>query len=78
MNILEDILNKDFEVLEIGPGPGTLTISLSEKVRKITCVEASKANLQIKGIKNFELTFDSETGLMEYDFLKAISRINGT
>ena len=62
VNILEDILNKDFEVLEIGPGPGTLTIPLSEKVRKITCVEASKTNLQIlmenlraKEIKNFEL-----------------------
>jgi len=62
VNILEDILNKDFEVLEIGPGPGTLTIPLSEKVKKITCVEASKTNLQIlkenlkeKEIKNFEL-----------------------
>lgn len=62
LNILGDILNKDFEVLEIGPGPGTLTIPLSEKVRKITCVEASKANLQIlkenlkeKGIENFKL-----------------------
>jgi len=44
VNILEDILNKDFEVLEIGAGPGTLTIPLSGKVRKITCVEASKTN----------------------------------
>jgi len=62
VNILGNILNKDFEVLEIGPGPGTLTIPLSEKVRKITCVETSKANLQIlkenlkqRGIENFEL-----------------------
>ena len=62
VNILGDTLKDDFEVLEIGPGPGTLTIPLSEKVRKITCVEASKANLQIlkenlkeKEIKNFEL-----------------------
>ncbi len=62
VNILGNILNKDLEVLEIGPGSGTLTIPLSEKVRKITCVEASKANLQIlkenlkeKEIKNFEL-----------------------
>jgi ubiquinone/menaquinone biosynthesis C-methylase UbiE len=62
VNILRNILNKDFEALEIGPGPGTLTIPLSEKVRKITCVEASKANLEIlkgnlkeKRIKNFEL-----------------------
>lgn len=62
VNILGNILNNDFEVLEIGPGPGTLTIPLSEKVRKIACVEASKANLRIlkenledKKIKNFEL-----------------------
>ena len=47
VNILRNILNKDFEALEIGPGPGTLTVPLSEKVRKITCVEASKANLEI-------------------------------
>ncbi|MBW1613440.1 MAG: methyltransferase domain-containing protein [Deltaproteobacteria bacterium] len=62
VNILGNILNKDFEALEIGPGPGTLTVPLSEKVRKITCIEASKANLEIlkgnlkeKRIKNFEL-----------------------
>jgi len=62
VNILGDTLKDDFEVLEIGSGSGTLTIPLSEKVRKITCVEASKANLQIlkenlkeKEIKNFEL-----------------------
>lgn len=62
VNILGDILNDDFEVLEIGPGPGTLTIPLSEKVKKMTCIEASKANLEIlkenlkeKGIKNIEL-----------------------
>ncbi|MEA3558929.1 MAG: rRNA adenine N-6-methyltransferase family protein, partial [Candidatus Thermoplasmatota archaeon] len=65
VNILEYILNKDFEVLEIGPGPGTLTIPLSKKVRKITCVEASKINLEIlkknlkeNGIKNYELIND--------------------
>lgn len=65
VNILENILNKDSEVLEIGPGPGTLTIPLSKKVRKITCVEASKGNLEIlkrnlkeKGIKNYELIND--------------------
>ena len=62
VNILGNILNKDFEVLEIGPGPGTLTIPLSEKVRKITCIEAHKENIKIlkrnfkeKGIENFEL-----------------------
>jgi SAM-dependent methyltransferase len=62
VNILVDILNKDFEVLEIGSGPGTLTIPLFEKIRRITCVEASKVNLEIlkgnlreRGIENVEL-----------------------
>ena len=62
VSILGEILNEDFEILEIGPGPGTLTIPLSEKVRKITCIEKSKENLEIlrrnlneKGIVNFEL-----------------------
>jgi len=62
VKILGNILNKDFEVLEIGSGPGTLTIPLSEKVKKITCIEASKANLEIlkanleeEGIENVEL-----------------------
>ena len=47
VKILGNVLKDDFEVLEIGPGPGTLTIPLSEKVKKITCVEASKLNLEI-------------------------------
>ncbi len=62
VKILGNVLTDDFEVLEIGPGPGTLTIPLSEKVKKITCVDASKLNLEIlrenlteKGIKNVEL-----------------------
>ena len=62
VKILGNVLKDDFEVLEIGPGPGTLTIPLSEKIKKITCVEASKLNLEIlrenlteKGIKNVEL-----------------------
>jgi len=76
VNILGNILNKDFEALEIGPGPGTLTIPLSEKVRKITCVEASKANLEIlkgnlkeKRITNFELINEYwETAKIENSF----------
>jgi len=34
VNILENILKDDFEVFEIGPGPGTLTIPLSKKLEK--------------------------------------------
>jgi len=47
------------------PCPRILTIPLSKKVRKITCVEGSKANLEIlkenlkeRGTKNYELIND--------------------
>jgi 16S rRNA A1518/A1519 N6-dimethyltransferase RsmA/KsgA/DIM1 with predicted DNA glycosylase/AP lyase activity len=39
---LSEILDDDFEVLEIGAGPGTLTIPLAGKVKKIVCVESSE------------------------------------
>jgi len=65
VKFLSNILKDDFEVLEIGPGPGTLTIPLSKKVKKITCVDASKMNLEFlrknaskKDVKNIELVND--------------------
>jgi ubiquinone/menaquinone biosynthesis C-methylase UbiE len=36
---VSDLLSFDFEVLEIGPGPGTLTIPLSKRVKRITAME---------------------------------------
>jgi len=39
---LSEIVDDDFEVLEIGAGPGTLTIPLAEKVKTIVAVESSK------------------------------------
>jgi len=38
---LSDLLSSDFEVLEIGPGPGSLTIPLSKRVKRITAIEFS-------------------------------------
>jgi len=38
---LSDLLSSDFEILEIGPGPGSLTIPLSKKVKRITAIEFS-------------------------------------
>ena len=38
---LSGLLSSDFEVLEIGAGPGTLTISLAEKVKMVTAMEIS-------------------------------------
>ncbi|MEA1926693.1 MAG: methyltransferase domain-containing protein [Candidatus Auribacterota bacterium] len=62
VNILGGILEKDSQVLEIGPGPGTLTVPLSEKVKKIVCLEASPLNVSIlrenlreKEVENVEL-----------------------
>ena len=39
VEILSDFLSPDIEILEIGPGPGTLTIPLSKRVKSITAIE---------------------------------------
>jgi len=59
---LNGVLDKDFEVLEIGAGPGTLTIPLAEKVKKIVAVESSemavdylKRNLKESRVGNVEI-----------------------
>lgn len=45
-------IDKNDEILEIGPGQGALTSLLVEKVKKITCVEIDK-DLEFLLIKNF-------------------------
>ena len=59
---LDEILNNNFEVLEIGSGPGTLTIPLAKNVKKIIAVESSetavdylKRNLKENRIENVEI-----------------------
>lgn len=59
---LSEILNKNFEVLEIGAGPGTLTVPLAEKVKRIVCVESSelaveylRRNLKESQVENVEI-----------------------
>ena len=59
---MNKVLDKNFEVLEIGPGPGILTIPLAEKVRKIVAVESSKTtvdylneSLKERDVKNVEI-----------------------
>ncbi len=42
---LSEILDKDFEVLEIGAGPGTLTIPLAKKVKKVVAIESSETSV---------------------------------
>lgn len=43
--IFSGFLNRSAEVLEIGPGPGTVTIPLSKQVKKITAVDLSLRNI---------------------------------
>jgi len=48
--MLAEVIDDNFEVLEIGTGPGTLTIPLAKKVKKITGIEFAERN-----IKNLKL-----------------------
>ena len=59
---LSEIADKNFEVLEIGAGPGTLTIPLAKRVRKIVAVESSETavkylrrNMKESRIENVEI-----------------------
>ena len=48
---LSGLLSSDFEVLEIGAGPGTLTIPLAEKVKMVTAMEISAKMVTALGKK---------------------------
>ena len=39
---LSEILDDDFEVLEIGAGPGTLTMPLAMRVKRVVAIEYSE------------------------------------
>ena len=59
---LSEILDKDFEVLEIGSGPGTLTIPLAKKVKKVVAIESSemavnylRRNMKESQVENVEI-----------------------
>ncbi len=62
VNSLNNVLSENFKVLEIGPGPGTLTIPLARKVKKMLAIESSKRaasylikDIEEKQIKNVEV-----------------------
>jgi len=62
VEILSGFLSPGIEVLEIGPGPGTLTIPLSKRVKSITAIEFSskmvtalKKKLDKEHINNVEI-----------------------
>ena len=61
IDVIKDILNQDFEVLDIGTGPGTLAIPIARLVRKVTALDPSKGMLEVleesavaEGIDNIE------------------------
>ena len=62
VEVIKDMIAPDFEVLDIGAGPGTLAIPFAEKVRKVTAVEPSRGMIEYLmkdaeeiGIKNIEI-----------------------
>jgi len=59
---LNEILDNDFEVLEIGSRPGTLTIPLAKRVKKVVAVESSETaveylrrNMKESRVENVEI-----------------------
>lgn len=62
VEVIKGMIAPDFEVLDIGAGPGTLAIPFAEKVRKVTAVEPSKGMIEClikdveeRGIRNIEV-----------------------
>ena len=61
--MLDEVIDDNFEVLEIGTGPGTLTIPLAKKVKKITGIEFAERN-----IKNLKLNL-KENNLLNVEIV---------
>jgi len=61
--MLDEIIDDNFEVLEIGTGPGTLTVPLAKKVKKITGIEFAERN-----IKNLKLNL-KENNLLNVEIV---------
>ncbi|MFP4521261.1 MAG: class I SAM-dependent methyltransferase [Fibrobacterota bacterium] len=68
---LEEKLNPEDSIIDIGAGPGTITIPLAEKVRKATIVEPASGMVQVfrenaakKRLNNYEVI---NCGWEEYD-----------
>ena len=74
---VREIISPDFEVLDIGAGPGTLAIPLAEKVRKVTVVEPSREMIKYlvkeveeEGVKNIEVIDKSWQEISDSDISK--------
>ena len=47
VDVLKDIIKPDFEVLDIGTGPGTLAIPLAKLVKNVTALDPSKGMIKV-------------------------------
>ena len=61
IDAIKGIIKPDFDVLDVGAGPGTLAIPLAKKVKHVTALDASKEMLRVieeiaavRGIENIE------------------------
>jgi len=61
--MLDEVIDDTFEVLEIGTGPGTLTVPLAKKVKKISGIEFAERN-----IKNLKLNL-KENNLLNVEIV---------
>lgn len=59
---LEGVLTPDFEVMDVGVGPGTLTLPFTEKVKRVIAVEPApemvsilKENAETKNIDGYDI-----------------------
>lgn len=74
---MREIINPDFEVMDIGAGPGTLAIPFAKVVRKMTAIEPSPVmvkhllkNAQEEGIGNIKVINEGWQGVNDCDMRK--------
>ena len=61
IDVVKELIKPDFEVLDIGTGPGTLAIPLAKLVKKVTALDSSRGMINVleesaveEGIENIE------------------------
>ena len=47
IDAIKEIIEPDFEVLDVGAGPGTLAIPLAKRVKKVTALDPSKGMIKL-------------------------------
>ena len=47
IGVIKEIIEPDFEVLDVGAGPGTIAIPLAKRVKKVTALDPSKGMIKL-------------------------------